>query len=105
MPRIVRSIMTYQNNLRTQGHISANVNEPFYNLSYAKNRGNLKMVNEYGVQPNYVQIPEEKETEHHHTGAKYGASKYTCSLQSGKMHKLIRNTMNQNTMNQNTMNK
>lgn len=93
MPRIVRSIQTYQNNLQTQGYTPTIAPEPFYNLSYSKNIGKLKMVNEYGVQPNYAQDTANVEpVSYHHTGAKYGASKYTCSLQSGKMHKLIRNT-------------
>lgn len=31
----------------------------------------------------------EETPKYHHTGAKYGASKYVASLQSGKMHKII----------------
>ena len=34
-------------------------------------------------------IQETKPQQIYHTGAKYGASKYISSLQSGKMHKLL----------------
>jgi hypothetical protein len=34
-------------------------------------------------------IQEIKPQQIYHTGAKYGASKYISSLQSGKMHKLL----------------
>ena len=96
MPRIVRSIQTYQNNLQNNiGALSHSTQkELFYDLgvnsrTYINNK--LTMLNQLPEQP-VISIPIEEESAKYHTGAKYGASKYTGSLQSGKMHKLIRNS-------------
>ena len=56
--------------------------------------GNQPVVNK--LQMPFTNIPVIQETKPqlkpqqiYHTSAKYGASKYTSSLQSGKMHKLL----------------
>lgn len=88
MPKFVRSIRTYQNNLQN----NSKEQETFYNLGVKTRVNNtLTMLNQTPIQ---VPIPEvtEDDTQKYRSGAKYGASKYICSLQSGKMHKLIHNS-------------
>lgn len=88
MPKFVRSIRSYQNDLQS----ISKEKEPFYNLGIKTCVNNrLPMLNQTPIR---VPIPEvtEDNAQKYRTGAKYGASKYICSLQSGKMHKLIHNS-------------
>lgn len=59
------------------------------NIQYSLINKNVKMHMPLTpiIQP--VPIKEIKSQQFYHTSAKYGASKYTSSLQSGKMHKLL----------------
>jgi hypothetical protein len=58
-------------------------------MNYTTNYDNNYNYNQVHVEP--ISTNEIMESTYHHN-PKYGASKYTCSLQSGKMHKLINNT-------------
>ena len=88
MPKFVRSIRPYQNNLT---NISKE-QDTFYNLGVKTRVNNtLTMLNQLPV-PIPIKQPQEDNTPKYHTGAKYGASKYIGTLQSGKMHKLIHNS-------------
>jgi hypothetical protein len=105
MPRIVRSIQTYQNNLNSFPNLNSNSQKDqyqyqdkdkdlFYSLgvkTFTNNR--LGMPNSYSNQPSCLtkETNLNEDIQNYHNGAKYGATKYICSLQSGKMHKLIHN--------------
>ena len=113
MPRIVRSILTYQNNLNTnlnsnsEPNLQSNQNQnqnqnqnkdndkkTFYTLGIRTQQKNkMSMTHSYSTPTNYLPEPviSEYDTPKYHANAKYGASKYICTLQSGKMHKLIHN--------------
>jgi hypothetical protein len=103
MPRIVRSILTYQNNLNSNTIYNSNremilqnekEKESFYTLGIRTPQKNkMSMTHSYSSPTNYLPEPINDENPKYHANAKYGASKYTCSLQSGKMHKLIRNNL------------
>jgi hypothetical protein len=85
MPKLVRSI-------RQQPSLEINNNQNNYLFVNNSQSPLLKMnytTNNNQSQPCYNS--EISESPYHHN-PKYGASKYTCSLQSGKMHKLINNT-------------
>jgi hypothetical protein len=89
MPKIVRSIHSYQNNI-----IPIPIGkESFYNLGATMRINNkLPMISQLPLS-NPVPVPVEDASPKYHSVAKYGASKYTSSLQSGKMHKLIHNNL------------
>ena len=104
MPRIVRSILTYQNNLNAFSNnsdliLQNNQNKAsFYTLGIKTQQNNkMSMTHSYSSPTNYLPDPVSYTDEYnydsakYHANAKYGASKYICTLQSGKMHKLIRN--------------
>ena len=86
MPKLVRSIRQQQPSLginnNQNNYLFENKSQfPLLTMNYTTNNNQL--------QPCYN--TDFKESPYHHN-PKYGASKYTCSLQSGKMHKLINNT-------------
>ena len=111
MPRIVRSIQSYQKNLNSplyknplekdQKEIGTE-SQRFYNLGVKTFTNNtLGMVRSYPPRPNYVEEPSQlrmqstitDDISKYHMKPQYGASKYTSTLQSGKMHKLIHNNL------------
>lgn len=88
MPKLVRSIRQNEyphslgiNNNQNNYLFVNNSQFPLLKMNYTTNNNQS--------QPCYN--TELIESPYHHN-PKYGASKYTCSLQSGKMHKLINNT-------------
>jgi hypothetical protein len=103
MPRIVRSIQSYHNNLQNNYHGSTylqntntfhslqnsntNINKPFLNVGMIQNI--------YNSPQNFnlrQEEPKNLPTNHfYHSSPKYGSTRYTASLVSGKMHKLTKN--------------
>jgi hypothetical protein len=91
MPKFVRSIRQneyqpslgiYNNN--QNNYLFGNKNQsPLLTMNYTTNNNNNQLEPCYNTE--IIESP-------YHHNPKYGASKYICSLQSGKMHKLINNT-------------
>jgi hypothetical protein len=87
MPKLVRSIRQneYQhslgiNNIQNNYLFVNNSQSPLLKMNYITNNQPQPCYN-----TDFIESP-------YHHNPKYGASKYTSSLQSGKMHKLINNT-------------
>ena len=107
MSRIVKSIQSYHNNLQNNYHDSTylqNANT-FYSLQKT-NQNKISYTNNpflhVGIVQNIYNTPtncnarQEDSTKLstnnlYHSSPKYGSTRYTSSLVSGKMHKLIRN--------------
>jgi hypothetical protein len=86
MPKLVTSIRLQQpslgiNNNQNNYLFVKKSQSPMLKMNYTTNHN----------QPQPCYNTEVFESQYHHN-PKYGASKYICSLQSGKMHKLINNT-------------
>lgn len=94
MPKFVRSIpeqsqyslgiINNQNSQANQNNylFEKQIQSPLLKMNYTTNYNQVQPI---------ININENIKNSYHHN-PKYGTSKYTCSLQSGKMHKLINNT-------------
>lgn len=86
MPKLVRSIREQPslgiiNNNQNNYLFKNQIYSPLLKMNYTTNYNQVQPCNNNEI----IESP-------YHHNPKYGASKYTCSLQSGKMHKLINNT-------------
>jgi hypothetical protein len=89
MPKLVRSIreqpsLEINNSQANQTNylFEKRIQSPILKMNYTTNYNQLQPI---PITNEIIESP-------YHHNPKYGASKYTCSLQSGKMHKLINNT-------------
>ena len=86
MPKLVRSIRIQPSlgiiNNQNNYLFNKQIQSPILKMNYTTNYNQIQPIT---ISNEFIESP-------YHHNPKYGASKYTCSLQSGKMHKLINNT-------------